>query len=146
VWGKGTARKEKWTPQKNWWYFRTPMSSNAQLEDELARSRKREAFWISVIIHIIVVLLIIFSPQLLPDWAKPHLLRAADLKQNSTFVTLPDDLQKPPEKVQTDKLSDKNRIAQIRRPQIDNKTLNELRGNMRSPGPAAPRRDRRHQR
>ena len=24
VWGKGTARKEKWTPQKNWWYFRTP--------------------------------------------------------------------------------------------------------------------------
>ena len=39
VWGKGTARKEKWTPQKNWWYFRTPMSSNPQLEDELATIR-----------------------------------------------------------------------------------------------------------
>jgi hypothetical protein len=39
VWGKGTARKEKWTPQKNWWYFRTPISSNAQLEDELATIR-----------------------------------------------------------------------------------------------------------
>ena len=39
VWGKGTARKEKWTAQKNWWYFRTPRSSNAQLEDELATIR-----------------------------------------------------------------------------------------------------------
>jgi hypothetical protein len=39
VWGKGTARKEKWTPQKNWWYFRTPQSSNPQLEDELATIR-----------------------------------------------------------------------------------------------------------
>lgn len=39
VWGHGTARKEKWTPQKNWWYFRTPRRSNAQLEDELATVR-----------------------------------------------------------------------------------------------------------
>ena len=39
VWGKGTQRKEKWTPQKNWWYFRTPARSNAQLEDELATVR-----------------------------------------------------------------------------------------------------------
>jgi hypothetical protein len=39
VWGTGTAKKEKWTAQKNWWYFRTPLSSNAQLEDELATIR-----------------------------------------------------------------------------------------------------------
>ena len=39
VWGMGTARKEKWTPQKNWWYFRTPLRSNSQLEDELATVR-----------------------------------------------------------------------------------------------------------
>ncbi|TAJ95631.1 MAG: hypothetical protein EPO10_02870 [Reyranella sp.] len=39
VWGHGTARKENWTPQKNWWYFRTPARSNAQLEDELATVR-----------------------------------------------------------------------------------------------------------
>ncbi|HEY6982112.1 hypothetical protein [Reyranella sp.] len=39
VWGVGTARKERWTPQANWWYFRTPMRSNAQLEDELATVR-----------------------------------------------------------------------------------------------------------
>jgi hypothetical protein len=39
VWGAGTARKEKWTVQNNWWYFRTPIRSNAQLEDELATVR-----------------------------------------------------------------------------------------------------------
>ena len=39
VWGHGTQRKEKWTPQKNWWYFRTPQRSNAQLEDELGTVR-----------------------------------------------------------------------------------------------------------
>jgi hypothetical protein len=39
VWGHGTARKERWTPEKNWWYFRTPRRSNAPLEDELATVR-----------------------------------------------------------------------------------------------------------
>jgi len=39
VWGHGTARKEKWSAQKNWWYFRTPSRSNDQLEDELATVR-----------------------------------------------------------------------------------------------------------
>jgi hypothetical protein len=39
AWGGGTAKKEKWTPQKNWWYFRSPLRSNAQLEDELATVR-----------------------------------------------------------------------------------------------------------
>src|SRR6266542_5273502 len=110
----------------------------AQLEDELARSRKREAFWISVILHIIFVLLIIFSPQLLPDWAQPHLLRAQDLSRGkeTTFLALPQDAQRPTEKVKSDKLSDKNRIAQTRHPRIDRKTLEELRsqGDQRPPG------------
>ena len=39
VWSSGTAKKEKWTAQKNWWYFRTPRRTNAQLEDELATVR-----------------------------------------------------------------------------------------------------------
>jgi TonB family protein len=116
----------------------------AQLEDELARSRKREAFWISLIIHIVFVLLVIFSPQLLPNWAQPHLLRAEDLARTKepTFLALPQDMQKPPEKVHSDKLSDKNRIAQTTHPHIDQKTLDEmreasLRGNQRPPGPQA---------
>lgn len=39
VWGHGTQKKESWTPQNNWWYFRTPIRSNGQLEDELANVR-----------------------------------------------------------------------------------------------------------
>ena len=112
----------------------------AQLEDELARSRKREAFWISVVIHIIVLLLIIFSPQLLPDWAKPHLLRAGRSNQ-PTFLALPQDEQRPPAKVESNKLSDKNRKAMTRhpQPQIDRKALEALRsqGNQLPPGPPA---------
>ena len=111
----------------------------AELEDELARSRKREAFWISVVVHIVFVLLIIFSPQLLPKWAQPHLLRPEDLKmdKNATFLALPQDLQKPPAKVHANKLSDKNRIAETPHPQIDRKTLEALRslGNQMPPSP-----------
>lgn len=116
----------------------------AQLEDELARSRKREAFWISVIVHICFVLLVIYSPDLLPKWAQPHLLRAEDLahREEPTYLELPQDAQKPPQNVHSNKLSDKNRIAQTTHPQIDKKTLDEmrearLRGNQTPPGPPA---------
>jgi TonB family protein len=108
----------------------------AELEDELARSRMREAFWISVVVHIVIVLLVIFSPQWLPDWAQPHLLRAEDLARTKepTYLELPQDLQKAPPKVRADKLSDKNRIAQSPHTP-DPKTLEELRrGNQRPPG------------
>ncbi len=117
----------------------------AELEDELARSRKREAFWISVIVHIALVLLVIYSPDLLPNWAQPHLLRAEDLARTKepTYLALPQDAQKPPPKVHANKLSDKNRIAQTPHPRIDSKTLDRLReearlrGNQRPPGPQA---------
>ena len=39
IWGHGIQKKERWTAQKNWWYFRSPLRSNAQLEDELATVR-----------------------------------------------------------------------------------------------------------
>jgi len=39
VWGHGTAKKENWTVQNQWWYFRTPIRSNGALEDELATVR-----------------------------------------------------------------------------------------------------------
>jgi TonB family protein len=115
----------------------------AQLEDELSRSRMREAFWISVIVHIVFVLLVLFSPQWLPNWAQPHLLRAEDLARakEPTYLELPQDLQKAPDKVRAERLSDKNRIAQTTHP-IDQKTLEalreaRLRGNQTPPGPQA---------
>jgi TonB family protein len=112
----------------------------AELEDELARSRKREAFWISVLVHIVLVLLIVFSPQWMPDWAQPHLLRAEDLARTKepTFLALPSDLQKPPAKVHSDKLSDKNRTAMTTHPQIDQKTLDAMREAARLRGNQAP--------
>ena len=39
VWGTRTAQKEKWTAERNWWYFRTPLRSNSDLEDDLAKVR-----------------------------------------------------------------------------------------------------------
>jgi TonB family protein len=102
----------------------------------LARSRRREAFWISVIVHIVIVLLVIFSPQWLPNWAQPHLLRAEDLARSKepTYLELPQDAQRIA-KTHAEKLSDKNRIAQSPHP-VDPKTLEELRrGNQRPPEP-----------
>jgi hypothetical protein len=37
VWGRKAARREKWTAVKNWWYFRSPLRSNSELEEELAK-------------------------------------------------------------------------------------------------------------
>ena len=39
VWGHGIQKKENWSAQNNWWYFRTPIRSNGALEDELATVR-----------------------------------------------------------------------------------------------------------
>jgi TonB family protein len=101
----------------------------AQLEDELARSRKREAFWISLFFHIAIVVAIATSPQWMQKFSAFR-LRPAELEtrqRETTFITLPKDTQKPPEKVETNKLSDKNRRAESRHPEIDRKTLEELR-------------------
>ena len=52
-----------------------------------------------------------------------------------TYLDMPPDLQTPPPKVRPDaNLSDKNRIAESRHPEIDKKTLEEL----RKAGPPKP--------
>ena len=80
-----------------------------------------------------------------------QLVREADIAEDlartkePTFLALPQDLQRPPEKVHADKLSDKNRIAQTTHPQIDQKTLDalreaaRLRGNQTPPGALSAR-------
>lgn len=37
VWGRKAAHREKWTAAKNWWYFRSPLHSNAELEEGLSK-------------------------------------------------------------------------------------------------------------
>ena len=102
-----------------------------QLEDELERSRMREAAWISILIHLLVVLLLMNATRLFPSLRGPIIASAADLMKNKqlTYLDLPPDLQKEPPKPPPDAkvLSDKNRIAESRHPQIDKQTLEELR-------------------
>ena len=109
----------------------------SQLKDDLSRSRLREAFWMSVVAHMTVVILIIMAPKYLPGYKKGvSLISAADLMRSKqvTFLEVPPDLEKNIAKPNTNILSDKNRIAQSPHPTIDKKTLQELR-DMRRPGP-----------
>ena len=107
-----------------------------QLEDDLERSRLREAFWISVVVHLLVVILIAMSPKIF-GYKGIDLATTADLmkNQNMTYLDLPSDLQKAPKVApKTNVLSDKNRVAMSQHPSIDKKTLEEL----RRAGPPGP--------
>ncbi len=100
-----------------------------QLEDELERSRLREAFWISVVVHLLVVIFLAMSPKIF-GYKGIDLATTADLmkNQNMTYLDLPPDLQKAPKvPPKTNVLSDKNRVAMSPHPSLDKKTLEELR-------------------
>jgi TonB family protein len=107
-----------------------------QLEDDLERARLREAFWISVVVHLLVLIFIAMSPKIF-GYKGIDLATTAELmkNQNMTYLDMPPDMQKAPKVTpKTDKLSDKNRIAMSQHPSIDEKTLEEL----RRAGPPAP--------
>ncbi len=117
-----------------------------QMQDELARYRMREAFWISVVVHLVAVVVLALSPKWTEAIARLFPVRTVQVKsaedllreRNLTFLALPKDRQIPPKEVPEAKhLSDKNRIAQSPRPQLDQKTLDELRAMqaMQRPGP-----------
>ncbi len=110
-----------------------------QLADDLARSRMREAFWMSLVAHLVFILAVLFGPKYLPIHravvvrSPNELVRSRDF----TFLQLPPDRQRPVPPPQTSRLSDKNRVATSRNPTIDRKTLQELRDSGR-PGPPGP--------
>jgi TonB family protein len=98
-----------------------------QTRDELARSRKREAFWISLVAHLVLALLIINFPNL--EKYLPHravmLVNSARNNDKLTFLELPPDAQKvPPPKANN--LSDKNRVAMSRAPKLDHNELKKI--------------------
>jgi outer membrane biosynthesis protein TonB len=112
-----------------------------QARDELSRSRKREAFWMSVVFHIVLVLLILNGPKL--EKYFPHravmLVNPNPDDKKITFLNMPTDTQKvkaPP----TDKISDKNRVAMSKQPQLNRKQLKELLDAAKAgrPGQTAP--------
>jgi TonB family protein len=112
-----------------------------QARDELARSRKREAFWMSVVVHIIVILLIVNSEKIARYL--PHrnvmLVQVPQEKKDLTFLELPPDAQKAVKPPKTNMMSDKTRIAESRTPKVDQQKLKKLLDALRQGrrGPAA---------
>jgi len=112
-----------------------------QLEDDLERSRTREAFWISVVVHLMVVIFLFMSPRIFPRTKGIVLISPEDLMRNQqmTYLDLPPDMQKTPKVApKTNVMSDKNRIAESRHPTLDKKTLEELKRAGAPHAPAAP--------
>ncbi|MGB7861995.1 MAG: TonB C-terminal domain-containing protein [Candidatus Sulfotelmatobacter sp.] len=108
-----------------------------QLQDDLARSRRREAAWISIVTHL-VLLIMLFNLDKLGKyfpWLHPVVAVSSTANKDLTFLELPPDLQKVPHRPNTNIASDKDRIAMTRHPQLD---IKELRKSLATPPPGAP--------
>lgn len=110
-----------------------------QLQDDLARSRKREAAWISIIAHLLLAI-VLFSPlfDMIQKAVGLHSVVVVPLNtedKNTTFLALPPDLQKPEHRPNTNVMSDKDRIATSRHPELDPKELRKI---LATPPPGAP--------
>ena len=105
------------------------------LQDDLSRSRLREAFWISLVAHLVFIIAVAMAPKYFPH-RLVAVRTAEDLlrQRDATFLALPPDEQQVTERPKTNIISDKDRIAASRAPQLDRKTLQELR-DARPPGP-----------
>ena len=112
-----------------------------QAQDDLSRSRKREAFWISLFAHAVLLLLILHPPDFAKYWFKRSMMimKPVNNDRRLTFVdAAPDNLKV--KRPNTDKISDKNRIASSKQPQLDRKQLKKILDTTRAgrPGPTAP--------
>jgi TonB family protein len=112
-----------------------------QLQDDLSRSRRREAAWISIIVHL-VVFIVLWNLNLIEKYLPFPFRRAVvvstkDLTSGKdlTFLALPPDAQKLTRKPNTNIASDKNRIATSRHPELDPKELRKI---LATPPPGAP--------
>jgi len=113
-----------------------------QLQDDLARSRKREAIWISVIFHL-VLFIIAWNFKYIEKFIPIHSAIVVPLNtkdKDVTFLALPPDVQKVTKRPNTNIQSDKDRIATSRHPELDPKELRKLLATPPPgrPGPASP--------
>jgi TonB family protein len=108
-----------------------------QLQDDLARSRRREAAWISIITHLLLIILIASLPKFDKYWPWHSAVPVKNVTSGKdvTFLELPPDLQKLQHRPNTNIASDKDRIAMTRHPQLD---IKELRKSLATPPPGAP--------
>jgi len=97
------------------------------MDDERARARRREAFYLSTIVYLLLAWFVFYGPSVL--WHQPHMINPADVlkSRDMTYLDLPPDAlkqlkPKTPPKV----LSDKDRVEQTTQPTLDKKTLQHL--------------------
>src|ERR1700686_4601586 len=109
-----------------------------QLQDDLERSRWREAIWISIIVHLVLTI-VLWNFNLIEKTLGWHTVVVvpmdADKDKNVTFLALPPDLQKPTHRPNTNIASDKDRIATSRHPELDPKELRKI---LATPPPGTP--------
>jgi len=111
-----------------------------QLQDDLSRARRREAFWISVVVHMIVIL-IIFNSDKLARFIPHRNVIVATTEHNPndvTFLELPPDEQKLTKRPDTNIISDKDRKAMSKAPQLNREELKKILDANRAgaPGPS----------
>src|ERR1017187_9924431 len=108
-----------------------------QLQDDLERSRWREAIWISIIVHLVLTI-VLWNFNLIEKYVGWHtavVVPMATQDKNLTFLALPPDLQKPTRRPNTNIASDKDRIATSRHPELDPKELRKI---LATPPPRGP--------
>src|SRR6202049_4319961 len=109
-----------------------------QLQDDLERSRWREAIWISIIVHLVLTI-VLWNFNLIEKTLGWHTVIVVPMDatkdKNLTFLALPPDLQKPTRRPNTNVASDKDRIATSRHPELDPKELRKI---LATPPPGAP--------
>ena len=90
------------------------------LQDDLTRSRRREAAWLSVIVHLLVIILFVNQPRLEGFYRRVFLhqqpftrVSMQDLlkQRDLSYLELPPDLQKITKRPNTNVISDKDRVA-----------------------------------
>jgi TonB family protein len=109
-----------------------------QLQDDLQRSRRREAAWLSVIVHL-VVFIFLWNFKLIEKYIPFHTVVVVPQNfakdHGITVLTLPPDEQKLTHKQRTNVISDKDRQAMTKHPELDPKELRKI---LASPPPGLP--------
>jgi TonB family protein len=104
-------------------------------EDPISSYRRREAAWISLLTHGIIVTLLL----LVPKWAaRRAVLVPIKQKEETVFLPLPSDQQKLKAPPKTNITSDKDRLAQSNTPSLDKNDLRKLLDARRPGAPKPP--------
>ena len=95
-----------------------------QLQDDLTRSRRREAAWISIIVHLVLCIML-WNFKLIEGhlWHSVVVVPVnASKDKDVTFLALPPDLQKAPHRPSA-AISDKDRTSMSRHPELEKNVL-----------------------